>query len=173
MAATQPSPRAPQPTIIAMEVDDEDSWGSEYRLQRGTQIPEPTTETRSPFPSPPSPPPIDANWTVAHISRSPSGILLTTLATRKLAGIKSLWDPTTVSCLDLEKTDQLTAAAYEVVPLPASVLTVSSPGAPVITKIARFEWEIPRLEQETRTYQQLEGSGLAPRFLGISARGTA
>jgi thiamine kinase-like enzyme len=32
-------------------------------------------------------------------------------------------------------------------------------------EIARFEWELPRIEQETRAYQLLEGSGLAPRFL--------
>lgn len=36
----------------------------------------------------------------------------------------------------------------------------------MIAKIARFEWEVPRIEQETRAYQLLEGSGLAPRFLG-------
>lgn len=36
----------------------------------------------------------------------------------------------------------------------------------MITKIARFEWEMPRMEQETRAYQLLEGSRLAPRFLG-------
>lgn len=35
----------------------------------------------------------------------------------------------------------------------------------VIAKIARFEWEIPRIEQETRAYQLLDGQGLAPRFL--------
>jgi tRNA A-37 threonylcarbamoyl transferase component Bud32 len=36
----------------------------------------------------------------------------------------------------------------------------------VIAKIARFEWELPRIEQETRAYQLLEGYyGLAPRFL--------
>ncbi|KAK1639293.1 hypothetical protein BDP81DRAFT_314612, partial [Colletotrichum phormii] len=31
--------------------------------------------------------------------------------------------------------------------------------------IARFEWEIPYIEQETRAYRLLEGTGLAPRFL--------
>ncbi|KAJ8123737.1 hypothetical protein ONZ43_g381 [Nemania bipapillata] len=35
----------------------------------------------------------------------------------------------------------------------------------MIAKIASFEWELPRIEQETRAYQLLEGSGLAPRFL--------
>lgn len=43
--------------------------------------------------------------------------------------------------------------------------TTLSPPATVIAKIARFEWELPRIEQETRAYQLLEGSGLAPRFL--------
>jgi tRNA A-37 threonylcarbamoyl transferase component Bud32 len=38
--------------------------------------------------------------------------------------------------------------------------------ATVIAKIARFEWEIPRIERETRAYQLLEYSGLTPRFLG-------
>ncbi|CAG8368382.1 unnamed protein product [Penicillium salamii] len=38
--------------------------------------------------------------------------------------------------------------------------------ATIIAKIARFEWEIPRVERETRAYQLLEGSGLSPRFLG-------
>lgn len=41
-----------------------------------------------------------------------------------------------------------------------------------LLKIARFEWELPRLEQETRAYRLLEGSDLAPRVLGhIHERG--
>lgn len=35
----------------------------------------------------------------------------------------------------------------------------------MIAKIARFEWEVPRIERETIAYQLLEGSGPAPRFL--------
>lgn len=35
----------------------------------------------------------------------------------------------------------------------------------MIAKIARFEWERTRSEQETRAYQLLEGYGLAPRFI--------
>ncbi|KAI8631012.1 hypothetical protein F5Y19DRAFT_483662 [Xylariaceae sp. FL1651] len=42
--------------------------------------------------------------------------------------------------------------------------TLPSP-AIVIAKIARFEWELPRIEQETRAYQLLDGHGLASRFL--------
>lgn len=39
----------------------------------------------------------------------------------------------------------------------------------MIAKIARFEWEIPRIEHETRIYQllhQKHAVDLAPRFLG-------
>jgi hypothetical protein len=41
-----------------------------------------------------------------------------------------------------------------------------SPVTTIIAKIARFEWEIPRIERETSAYRLLDGSGLAPRFLG-------
>ncbi|EFR05046.1 hypothetical protein MGYG_08053 [Nannizzia gypsea CBS 118893] len=34
-----------------------------------------------------------------------------------------------------------------------------------IPKIARFEWEMPRIVREAVAYQLLAGSGLAPRFL--------
>lgn len=35
-----------------------------------------------------------------------------------------------------------------------------------ITKIAHFDWEIPRIERETLAYRLLDGYELAPRFLG-------
>ncbi|KFZ04395.1 hypothetical protein V502_10182 [Pseudogymnoascus sp. VKM F-4520 (FW-2644)] len=162
------------PKIISMEVDDEDSCESEYRLQIGTQVKylivDPGTYDRDTlsFPLAELPPlQYDADWTVAHISRSPHGTLLTSLSTRKLASVKSLWHPTRIDYFDLEKTAQLTAAAYEAVPSPALASTLGiSPSTPVIAKIARFEWEIPRLEQETHIYHLLSGSGLTPRFLG-------
>jgi len=47
------------------------------------------------------------------------------------------------------------AISHSILPVPVAV----------IAKIARFEWELPRIEQETRAYQLLDGSGLAPRFL--------
>jgi hypothetical protein len=75
------------------------------------------------------------------------------------------WHNTRIDGLELEKTKQLTAMAFEAMPhsntgtSPLSIATV-------IAKMARFEWEIPRIEQETRAYQLLEASELAPRFLG-------
>jgi hypothetical protein len=64
----------------------------------------------------------------------------------------------------LEKTRQLTATTFEAVSRSIFQIALPSP-VTMIAKIARFEWEMPRIEQETRAYQLLEDSGLAPRFL--------
>lgn len=66
------------------------------------------------------------------------------------------------NCLEVEKTKLLTATDFEAI----SHSAVSEPSETIIAKIARFEWEIPRIARETRAYQLLEGSGLTPRFLG-------
>ncbi|KAF4333636.1 alpha-galactosidase a [Fusarium beomiforme] len=110
--------------------------------------------------------PYNEEWTVAHISRDEtSGELKTSVSNRPLAGVSCQWHHIRVDCLELNKSKQLTAMAFEAVPnsiLPIPLLS----SATIIAKIARFEWELPRIEQETRAYQLLEGSGLAPRFLG-------
>ena len=155
-----------------MEVDDEDSFESEYRLRIGNQVKylviSPGTFDRDTlsFPLPSLPRlPWNENWTVANIARdTASGNLKTSFSSRPLAGVKCQWHHTRVDCLELEKTKQLTAMAFEALSYSKLLTTGPSP-ATVIAKIARFEWEIPRIEQETRAYQLLEGSGLAPRFL--------
>ncbi|SPJ71500.1 uncharacterized protein FTOL_01228 [Fusarium torulosum] len=166
------SPLLMQPVILSMEVDDEDSFESEYRLRIGNQVKyltiSPKTFNRDTlsFPIQSLPPlPYEEEWTVAHISRDEaSGDLKTSISNRTLAGVRCRWHHTQVDCLELEKTKQLTAMAFEAVS--HSVLPVTLPSATIIAKIARFEWELPRIEQETRAYRLLEGSGLAPRFLG-------
>jgi predicted Ser/Thr protein kinase len=166
------SPLLTQPVILSMEVDDEDSFESEYRLQIGNQVKylviSPGTFDRDTlsFPIPSLPRlPDEEEWTVAHVSRDEtSGDLKTSISNRTLAGVRCRWHHTQVDCLELEKIKQLTAMAFEDVS--HSVLPVTPSSATIIAKIARFEWEIPRIEQETRAYQLLEGSGLAPRFLG-------
>jgi hypothetical protein len=157
-----------QPVILSMEVDDDDSFESEYRLRIGNQVKyliiSPGTFDRDTlsFPLQSLPPlPYHEEWTVAHISREKaSGDLKTSILNKPLAGVKNQWHHTRVNCLELEKTEQLTAMAFEAVshstPLPRGTM---------IAKIARFEWELPRIEQETRAYQLLEGTELAPRFL--------
>jgi predicted Ser/Thr protein kinase len=162
-----------QPVILSMEVDDDDSVDSEYRLRIGNQVKyliiSPRTFDRDTLsfliPSLPRLPHKE-EWTIAHISRDKtSGDLKTSISNRTLAGVKYRWHHTQIDCLELEKTKQLTAMAFEAVS--PSILPVTLPSsATVIAKIARFEWELPRIEQETRAYQLLEGSELAPRFLG-------
>ncbi|KAH6700450.1 alpha-galactosidase A [Verticillium dahliae] len=135
------------PVILSMEVDDDDSWDSYYRLRIGSQIKylviSPGTFDRDtlslPLQSLPKLP--TGDWTMAKIFRD-----------------KATGDLRT-------RSKQLTASAFEVI-TPRSVPTfdASSP-ATMIAKIARFEWEVPRIERETIAYQLLEGSGPAPRFL--------
>ncbi|KAK2015964.1 hypothetical protein LZ32DRAFT_113856 [Colletotrichum eremochloae] len=154
-----------------MEVDDDDSFESEYRIRVGNQVKylfiSPGTFDRDILSFPlQSLPPLSYNeeWTVAKISRDKtSGDLKTCLSNRTLAGVKCQWHSTKVDCLELERTKQLTAMVFE-----ASQSTLPMNGrsqTTVIAKIARFEWEMPRIEQETRAYQLLEGCQLAPRFL--------
>ena len=155
-----------------MEVDDDDSFESEYRLRIGNQVRylviSPGTFDRDTlsFPLQSLPYlPYNEEWTVANISRDKTtGDLKISFSNRKLAGVKSQWHHIQVDCQELERTEQLTAMAFEAVSHSTLPSTLTTP-ATVIAKIARFEWEIPRIEQETRAYQLLEGSGLAPRFL--------
>lgn len=104
--------------------------------------------------------------TVARISRDKtSGDLKTAISNRILAGVKCQWHHTLVDCLQLEKTKLLTAMTFETISHSILPIAFRSP-ATIIAKIARFKWEIPRIERETSAYQLLEGSGLTPRFLG-------
>lgn len=155
-----------------MSVDDDDSVESEYRLRIGNQVKylviSPGTFDRDTLSLPlQSLPPLPYNekWTVANISRDKtSGELKTSIVNRTLAGVKCQWNHNKVDCLELEKTKQLTAMVFEAVS--HSILPITLPSrATMIAKIARFEWELPRIEQETRAYQLLKGYGLAPRFL--------
>jgi hypothetical protein len=169
------SPELPMhPVVLSMEVDDDDSFKSEYRLRIGNLVKyliiSPKTFARDtlsfPVPSLPSLPWYD-EWTVAHVSRDEtSGDLQTSISNRTLAGVKCQWHHTLVDCLELQKIKLLTAMTFEAVSHSILPILFQSPVTTIIAKIARFEWEIPRIERETRAYQLLEGSGLAPRFLG-------
>ncbi|EKJ75766.1 hypothetical protein FPSE_03946 [Fusarium pseudograminearum CS3096] len=161
------SPLPLQPVVLSMEVHDDDSFESYYRLRLGTRVKYVTTspgtfdrDTLS-FPVPSLPCfPDNEEWTIAHLSRDEtSGELKTSVSSTTRPGIHQ-WHQTRIDCLDLEKTKSLTPMVFETVS--HSIL----PSDTMIAKIARFEWEMPRIEQETRAYQLLEGSGLAPRFLG-------
>lgn len=161
------------PEVLSMEVDDDDDFESYYRLRIGKQVKyltvSPGTFDRDtlswPIGSLPSLP-YNETWTVANLSRDKtSGELQYSTHDQPMAGVNNQWHQVNVDCLSLEKTKQLTAMALEAV---SHSLPTSPDNAQTkfVAKIARFEWEVPRIEQETRAYQLLEGTGLAPRFLG-------
>lgn len=103
------------------------------------------------------------DWTIAYISRqSNTGHLTAVFSERKLTGVQGTWHPQTIDCLHLTRLKQITASVFEA---SLNQLDLALPSI-FIAKIARFEWEIPRLERKTQAYSILEGTGLAPRFLG-------
>lgn len=156
-----------------MDVDDDDSVESEYRLRIGKQVKyltiAPGTFDRDTlsFPSSSLPPlPKDTEWTMACISRGQeSRDLRAILSNRALAGVKCSWHQTRNDCLELQRTAQLTSTAYEATL--HSDLLAGRPSTPVtvVVKAARFEWEVARIGRETRAYQLLGGTGVASRFL--------
>ena len=99
-----------QPTIISMEVDDDDSFESEYRLLIGNQVRylviSPGTFDRDTlsFPLQSLPYlPYNVEWTVANISRDKTtGDLKISFSNRKLAGVKSQWHHIQADCQELE-----------------------------------------------------------------------
>lgn len=100
--------------------------------------------------------PNGGGWNVAYISRdSATGELKTDLRSIPLAGVQDIWHPTSIDCLDLLRLRQLILATFEA-SCPTQHLSPTkgplspTPATIVVAKIARFEWEVPRIEQETR-----------------------
>ncbi|GAB1197577.1 hypothetical protein BDV32DRAFT_160991 [Aspergillus pseudonomiae] len=160
------------PVILSMEVCSKDD--SEYRIlihgrvryltiARGTYD---RSTLSMPLSSLPDLPKSDA-WNRAHIRRdSSTGELEAKVWNETLPGVQDIWHPESFDCLDLKRVKQITAATFEATLSRHGLSASSTPMLTVIAKIARFQWEIPRLSQETRTYKSLENTGLAPRFLG-------
>jgi predicted Ser/Thr protein kinase len=160
----------PQPvlSVLSMEVDHDNDVDSEYRLEIGTRVrylkiaPNTFDSDTLSFPLASLPTiPYDLNWTVARIHRNSSGELKVGFSFQKLAGVRNVWNEVQINVLDLERIKQITGATFE-----ATCSCFST--VPVIAKIARFEWQIPRIERETRAYQILHQTNvaIAPRFLG-------
>ncbi|KAJ5788565.1 hypothetical protein N7457_003555 [Penicillium paradoxum] len=158
------------PTVLSMEVSSRDD--SEYRILVSNRVRYLTISTGTfersilsmPLSSLPELPE-DTTWNVAHVSRDPSSReVVMNLQHRALSGITNLWHPVSIDCLQLKKRKSFTPTAYEVSYTGDKLQSPTSPV--VIAKIARFEWEVPRLSMETFMYRRLENTGLAPRFLG-------
>jgi hypothetical protein len=141
------------PSIISMEVDDDNENESEYRLRIGNKVKylkvAAATFDRDilsfPLASLPPLPYDDDNWTVAHICRdAESGTLRTSLSGQKLAGVQNVWHSTSINALDLERIERLTGSTFEAAMCtPTTSNTVKTAALPLpskfVAKIARFE----------------------------------
>ncbi|KAI0398723.1 alpha-galactosidase A [Xylaria palmicola] len=108
----------------------------------------------------------DSNWSIAHISRDPeTGELQSSLSQAPLKGVTRTWHPELIDLMELERVNSLTALTQECTWRRDSP-RFCDPSTVMIAKMARFEWEIPYIENETRAYALLEGTGFSPRFLG-------
>jgi hypothetical protein len=112
--------------------------------------------------------PCYSDWTVAYIFRDKTtNDIQTALSNCPLTGVRDTWHVNMVDVLSLQRVERLspwTFGAVIIANANANAAAVPSE-AVVIAKIARFEWEIPRIERETNAYRLLEGTGLVPRFL--------
>ncbi|KAI1798968.1 hypothetical protein F4811DRAFT_546175 [Daldinia bambusicola] len=110
-------------------------------------------------------------WTEAHVSQDAvSGELVKQYWASKLPGVQALWHPEIVDFLDIETKKQLSPLVQEC-EWKETFLTDYRPlgrrkRPSMIAKIARFRSDIGKIETETQIYQLLEGSDVAPKFLG-------
>lgn len=87
----------------------------------------------------------DTGWTAMHVSRGLYGSPVSTISYESLPSIESTWHPEYIDILSLHRTKRYTANFHQVL----------FNGCPAISKIACWEWEIPRLENETYVYKIL------------------
>jgi len=76
-----------------------------------------------------------------------------------LAEVKAVWHNRRVDMLSIQnKLEEDLSTLVRTVTL--------ENGVHAVAKIARFDFEIPRIEQETKVYQAIEGKEIGPSFLG-------
>lgn len=107
----------------------------------------------------------DDSWNSATITRDLSSSDLTASISKiDLPGVQTIWHPLMIEHVDLERTEYLTLLTQE------CKLNADVPALPerMISKMARFDWEVQYMEAETRMYKILdsEGKDIAPKFLG-------
>ncbi|KAF8529940.1 alpha-galactosidase A [Gautieria morchelliformis] len=134
--------------VLAMDVDPSNTTESEYRILLGDRVKyfivDPGTYDDDVLSFPPDfldqlpelPP---GDWTQARVFRQSGdrdASILVLFTT--LAGIRESWHPNLIDVLSV----------------------------PLIAKIARFEFEIPSVQNETVAYKAIDGHGIGPAFLG-------
>ena len=106
----------------------------------------------------------NSEWVTMQISRNPDGSLQSTLSYEALPAVQRLSHHRQINILSLKRVEYLGTNVYEVL----------FEGRPAIEKIARWSWEIPRSQNETRAYSIIsqyhrkypDVPPIAPRFLG-------
>ncbi|SCN90947.1 unnamed protein product [Fusarium fujikuroi] len=109
------------------------------------------------------------DWNTAYVFRDKDNKLDFTKTMKSLPSIQN-WHCRTMSFLELERKQQLTLLAQECFlkgDQRASRNSTLEPNrSTMVAKMARFPWEIAYVAAETRIYEILESSGIAPQFLG-------
>ncbi|KAI7775176.1 hypothetical protein LA080_007320 [Diaporthe eres] len=160
------TPQSPQ--VLSMEAEPTDD--SYFRIRCGGKVKyvivAPGTldseDLWLPLYSLPPLPYHEDGWNVAHVSRAEeSQKLHSSLEVRPLPGVTEIWHPQKIDVLSLKRVEILTIATFE-----CTWKEEPTPSGTYIAKIARFEWEIPRIELETHAYRLLQDTHIAPKFLG-------
>ncbi|KAF8079135.1 hypothetical protein FPV67DRAFT_98519 [Lyophyllum atratum] len=150
--------------VLSQDISTDDSTESEIRVRIGDQIKyivvEPGAMTCDILSFPPdfiSHMPIlpGGDWTCACVFGTP-GNLAVEVSNATLAGVQGKWHPNVVDVQHFTPLSRFKARVHEV-QLASKI---------VVAKIARFEFEIPRVEQETAAYQAIAGHGIGPTFIG-------
>ncbi|CAI6340619.1 unnamed protein product [Periconia digitata] len=106
----------------------------------------------------------DEDWTTMHISRGIDGVIESILSHKPLPEIHEPWHHRRIDVLSLKRTKRHRSNVHE----------VSYEDRPAIAKIALFEWDFQRIENETIIYsiinkhqhQHPAEPPCAPEFLG-------
>ncbi|KAG2105079.1 uncharacterized protein F5147DRAFT_703095 [Suillus discolor] len=158
--------------VLSMDVDTlhPDVEESLYRLRVGSQVKYITIEPGT-FPSDVLPFPMDllpllphlppGNWVEARVARGSNGNPTVQPTNTILPEVREQWHPNRVDALSLPFVKFMTPR----------VRVVQCASRPVVSKIARFDFEIPRMERETAVYRAIDGCNVGPAFLGHIVEG--
>ncbi|KAL2070358.1 hypothetical protein VTL71DRAFT_13384 [Oculimacula yallundae] len=140
--------------VLSMEVDA--GTESEYRIQVNDQVkyvvvqpgvydfdeilsfPPALLNTLPPFPP--------GNWTSMNITRQSDGSPTFTVSSAPLEAVTRIWHPELIDVLSLQETGRFGAR----------VRIVNWQGREAVVKVARFDFEIRLVENETRVYEKLQ-----------------
>ncbi|PVH88873.1 alpha-galactosidase A [Cadophora sp. DSE1049] len=159
--------------VLSMEVDGDTE--SEYRIQVNDQVKYVVVQPGVydlddvlSFPPallsslPPFPP---GNWTSMNVYHGADGKPTYTVSSAPLKAVTRIWHPELIDILGLQETGRFGAR----------VRLVERDGHELVAKIARFDFEIGYVENETRVYEKLENerikhpdlATISPAFFGL------